>query len=258
MTVTIPTIKMDEFVKECSTWLNKRKASKKAIQSLVGKMLFISNCVTQGRRFMSRVLGALRAMGDREWTTLSEQFRLDVKWFVSFAKVSNGVALISPTRSQAEIECDSSLTGAGGVAGSFCYTWKYSSHHLAQFKKVHELEAVNIIVAFRTLAPRVAAPGALVTIWTDNSSSAYALETGRTKDAVLAACARELWLLAAANSQVVTVCHKPGSLIPLSDALSRCHEDQTKAHYVKANMYRENLQMISPVTNDYVFFDPSL
>lgn len=88
MSVTIPAVKRNEFVKDCTTWLSKRKANKKAIQSLVGRMTFISNCVTQGRRLMGRVLGALRAMAEWEWTTLSDDFRLEVKLFVNYAKES--------------------------------------------------------------------------------------------------------------------------------------------------------------------------
>lgn len=258
MLVSIPSTKMDEFVKDCGSWLNKRRASKKAIQSLLGKMNFIANCVGQGRRFMSRVLAALRAMQDREWTTISDDFRLDVKWFISYAKCANGVSLITVDRYQAEIECDSSLTGGGGVGASWCYIWKYSSSHVTKFKKIHELEAINIIVAFRTLADKVAPPGAHIVIRTDNLSSAFALETGKTKDSTLGACARELWLLAAINDQTVSICHKAGVLIPLSDALSRFHDDPAKAAYARARINRENLHLTPPVVKNYVFFNPAL
>lgn len=257
MTVSIPKEKMQDFVKECTSWLNKRKASKTAIQSLVGKMNFIANCVTQGRRFMSRVLAALRAMGEREWTTLCEDFRLDIKWFVSYAKHANGVSLIEPIRVEVEIECDSSLSGGGGVAGQVCYKWKYSSSHVKRFKKIHELEAVNTVVAFKTLVPAVAPRGAHIIIQTDNSSSAHALESGRTRDATLAACARELWLLAAYSDQTVSIQHKPGVLIPLSDALSRYYEDPIKAAYAQAVVNRERLSFLNPVINNYVFFTDS-
>lgn len=258
MTVSIPRAKMEEFVKECGSWVYKRKASKKNIQSLVGRMNFIANCVTQGRRFMSRVLASLRAMGEREWTTLSDGFRLDVKWFVTYAKVGNGVSLVEAVRPQVEIECDSSLSGGGGVSTSHCYTWRYSEAHTKKFKNIHELEAINLIVAFKTLAPISAPTGAKIIISTDNSSSAYALESGRTKDPTLAACARELWLLAATRSQVIVIVHKPGTLIPLSDALSRYHEDPIKRAYVNERVRRENLKFASPAINDYIFFNPVL
>lgn len=258
MTVSIPNTKMDEFVKDCGNWVNKRRASKTAIQSLAGKMNFIANCVTQGRRFMSRVLAAIRTMGNREWTTLSDGFRLDVKWFITYAKNANGVSLISPVRPEVEFECDSSTTGGGGVASNWCYFWRYSESHVEKYHKIHELEAINTVVAYRTFSARVARPGAHVTIHTDNSSSAFALESGRTKDLTLAACARELWLIAACQDQTVSIRHKAGALIPLSDALSRVHEDRAKAAYAKARIQHEHLQLVPPVLNNYVFFTHDL
>lgn len=258
MLVSIPKAKLQDFVKECNTWISKRRASKRAIQSLVGRMAFISNCVTQGRKFMSRALASLRAMGDRDWTTLSDQFRLDIKWFICYANIGNGVSLITPSRYEAHIECDSSLSGGGGVAQAFCYTWKYTRAHVSTYNNIHELEAINTVVAFRTLAPKIASQGYKVIISTDNSSSAFALETGRTKDNTLAACSRELWLLAATSDQVIEIRHKPGVLIPLSDALSRMHEDQTKSDYALARIRHESLCLIMPVTNDYQFFNSAL
>lgn len=144
------------------------------------------------------------------------------------------------------------------MSGQYCYKWKYSTAHQKQFKKIHELEAINIIVAFRTLSHLVAKPGDAVTIWTDNLSLAFALETGKTKDSVLGACSQELWLLAATKSQQIYICHKPGSLILLSDALSRCHEDSVKAAYAEARITHENLIVVPPNLQHYVFFNPAL
>lgn len=209
-------------------------------------MAFIANCVTQGRRFKSIVLAALRAMGDREWTMLSDEFRLDVKWFFSYPRTANGISLIQPVRPKAHIKCNSSFMG-GGIGSKFCYTWLYSQQHKKIFAKIHELEAVNILLAFKTLASKKALPGAEVTIWTDNSSSAYALKSGRTKDPTLAACSRELWLLVAISSQVITVRHEAGHLIHLADALSCLYDHDLKAHYARAEISHENLHMIPPV-----------
>lgn len=193
----IPGPKLNEFLKICKQWINRRRAKKKALQSLAGKMAYISGCVTQGRKFMCRVLSTLRSMKDREWTSLSEDFRLDVKWFYNYSRSANGIALFTTERASFEIECDSSLEGAGGAGGQLCYTWKYNDRHMKAFKNIHELEAVNTIVAFNTLCPSQAPHGAKIIINTDNISSAHALESGRTTDPTLGACARELWLLVA-------------------------------------------------------------
>lgn len=80
---------------------------------------------------------------------------------------------------------------------------------------------------------------------TDNISSAYALSTGRTKDTVLSSCAREMWLQAASSDHDVQFVHKPGTEIPLADALSRMHEDSIKATYARRCIDRAGLSKCS-------------
>ena len=49
----------------------------------------------------------------------------------------------------------------------------------------------------------------------------YALNTGKTRDPVLAACAREVALLASLGQHRITFVHIPGILLAYVDALSR-------------------------------------
>lgn len=254
MSVKIPRPKLDEVVKECGAWLVKKKAHKRSLQSLAGRLAFISNCVLPGRKFMARLLATIRHMGDKEWTTISDECHLDIRWFFTYAKESNGLALYNPVRPVVEMDCDSSLTGGGGNGGPFCYTWEYSRSHLNRFPNIHELEAVNLLVAVKTLAPRLSLPGGKLLVWTDNISSAFALETGRTRDSTLASCSREVWLLAAKFNQVIQIAHKKGESLPLADALSRAHSDTTKRRTAFAIMQREGLTLIPPVLDKYVFF----
>lgn len=125
------------------------------------------------------------------------------------------------------IECDACLSGAGGNSDQNFYIWDYTPDHLRRFPLIHQLEAVNIVVALRTLCINQPRPGEGVTIYTDNQSSSFALSSGVTTDSVLSACARELWLEAAVRDIDIQILHKPGALIPLADALSRAGVDNS-------------------------------
>lgn len=114
MTVTIPPQKMKEVLQECQAWLNRNHATKKMIQQIAGKLMFLCNCVHQGRKFIVRILAPLRDMKDRQWTTLTQQFKADISWFCTYATQANRIVLCAPTIQQFHLECDSSLTGAGG------------------------------------------------------------------------------------------------------------------------------------------------
>lgn len=94
---------------------------------------------------------------------------------------------------------------------------------------IHQLEALNVLVVFRTLAHLHSLRAAQVIIFTDNSASSHALQTVKTKDPVLASCLCELWLEAANSDHEIIIKHKPGTELVLADALSRKFSDKTKA-----------------------------
>lgn len=256
MSVSIPQKKLDEVMQECQLWLHKKRASKNMIQSLLGRLVHVSNCIPQARKFVTRIIATLRTMHDNSWVSISEEFHKDVFWFLSYANSSNGILLYTPDRQVFELECDSSLAAGGGCFGHLCYTWPYPNHHTDRFTTIHELEAVNLLVSYKTFSSFIPPSNALVVIYTDNMASSYALGTGRTKDSTLASCARELWLLAAKNSHHITIEHKPGSQLQLADALSRLSIDPSKAAFVQHMTTEKNLEFIDPVLHDYKFFNP--
>lgn len=157
-----------------------------------------------------------------------------------------------------ELGCDSSMYGGGGLSHDHCYTWEYDNHHLEKFPDIHHLEAVNILVAYMTLANTLAPQPARILIWTDNMASAWALMSGRTKDPILGACARQLWLYGSTTSHEIEIHHKKGTDIPTADALSRMAKDANKACFVQYNIIHSNLKMLKPVLNNHVFCHPHL
>lgn len=120
------------------------------------------------------------------------------------------------------------------------------------------MEAINILVAYRTLAHCTDKGPVRALILTDNMSASQALMSGRTKDNVLASCAREFWLEAAKNGDKIDIEHRPGISIPLADALSRMTTDNNKSDYARTVVAQNNMFFVNPSLNAYVFFDPSI
>lgn len=258
MTVSIPPDKLKEVVQECGTWLKRKRVTKTMVQSLVGKLSHVANCVLPGRKFLARMLGTLRAFDDKKWTTIDQEFIKDVNWFYNYATSANGITLYSPQLPTIDIECDASLEGAGGNNDTHYYAWKYTAEYKHRFPTIHQLEAINTLVAYRTLAHINNRGPISVCIYTDNMSSSQALMSGRTKDTVLAACAREFWLEAAKNGDRIEIEHRPGTAIPLADALSRMTIDNSKLAYVRTVVAQKKLCVLNPVLNNYVFFNPDI
>lgn len=212
------------------------------IQSLLGKLIYISNCVAPGRKFVGRILNTLRGMGNKQWTTISDDFLKDVKWFIAFAESLNKAHIFAPVPQPFFIECDSSLEAGGGFGLGKCYSWLYP-------------EAVNLVVAYKTLCCDINQDNAEITIFTDNLSLRHALQTGRSHDPTFAACARELWLHAAINQHSITTVHKPGDQIPLADGLSRMHSNPLKAKLVNDAIIEFKLSVVPPYLDDMKCFD---
>lgn len=260
MTLANPKEKLAQVLDEATLWAVKKKVSRTMVQSITGKLLHLAHCVKGARKFTSRILDRLRHMAavNQTWTTVDPQFLADIRWFQLYASTANGVALIDPKRHHIFIECDSSLTGGGGNSDSAFYTWKYSPEHINRYPAIHQLEAVNLLVAYRTLCPSAGTAGCCIVMLTDNQASAYALQTGKTKDSILASCSRELWLEAAKADHTITIQHKPGELIPLADALSRVHEDTSKAALAHRLTQTRSLHKLTPKLSGYNFFDKDI
>lgn len=253
MSLAILDHKLKQVIQECDKWVSKKRASRPMIQSLAGKLIHVSACVNQGRKFTARILNTLRAMDNRMWTTVDEEFIKDVNWFMCYATQANGMSFYAPTRPLYYIESDSSLQGAGAVANDLCYSWTYSSQHKSTFSTIQQFEAINSLVAYKTFAHCFPQGNAHVVLHTDNEASALALQTGKTKDSVFAACGRELWLLAAQHDHTLTIAHKPDRDIPISDALSRMSFDKAKSQYLQDILDRRLLTMVPPIIADYNF-----
>lgn len=176
--ISIPKEKLNKVIQECEGWLKKKRASKHMIQSIAGRLIHIANAIPPARKFTARVLGTLRSMGHEAWISLPPGFKADIKWFVEFRILSNGIYLFNREKPTIELECDSSLNGGGGVSTPFCYTWIYNPEHKAAFPNIHHLEAVNILVAYQTLANCWAIHPARIIIYTDNMASSCVLSSG--------------------------------------------------------------------------------
>lgn len=120
------------------------------------------------------------------------------------------------------------------------------------------LEAINLLVAYKTLAPTHYRGKLTVVLLTNNISSSYALSTGKTKDQILGACTRQIWLEAARRDQSFIIQHKPGHQLPLADALSRYFQDPSKASFADRETSARRLTRISPVLDNYSNFSEGL
>ena len=118
MSIEVPQEKLDNITRLVRAWLNSSSATKTALQSLIGKLAFISACISPGRIFMQRMLNELGLLIHKQQRFHpSPETRADLEWWSVFLASYNGVSLI---RSEPQINTplrfcpDASLHGIGG------------------------------------------------------------------------------------------------------------------------------------------------
>jgi len=224
MEMRIPTSKLMEIKVELEAWRGATHATRKQIQSLLGKLIHISRCVEHARLYLNRIIASLTGETQRV-ITLAEDFKLDVCWFDAFMSRFNGVSLIErrPLAAYESVEVDSCLTGCGAIFGDSYYMEQFPPDMLALQLPIHCLEIFNIVVAMRMWAHQWS--GRLINIWCDNAASVLVLQSGKGRDERMLKCAREIWAWAALYSVSLVVHHRPGNEMTIADALSRSHLD---------------------------------
>ena len=167
------------------------------------------------------MLEFLRLMGKQKMANLTPSFFRDLNWFCTFLKQFNGVVYYDPRSIQAELHLDACLTVMGGIFENQCYPLSIPKY-FNQYSIVH-LEMLNIVVALKVWATQWS--NKKLRIKCDNMAVVEVLTSGKTKDSILATCARNIWLLSAMFNISIHIEHIPGKHNVIADLLSRYQFD---------------------------------
>ena len=199
-TVSITKDKVEEVVNMCQLWQNKELCTKRELQFLLGKLLYITKCVKSSRFFLNRMLELLRSSHKKEKIRLNQDFHRDLNWFQKFVpnfNGTNGTAFFVHQNTHHEIELDACSQGLGARWGDQVYTVPIPLNYNSM--GIVHLEMLNILVAMRVWG--ASWKGKNVKIHCDNAAVVSVLTTGKTRDALLAAIARNI-LLETANYDI--------------------------------------------------------
>ena len=73
-TISIPSDKLCQIKRICSSWSTKTYCSKRDLQSLLGSLLYITKCIKQARFFLNCMLSLLRQNVNRRKILLTQAF----------------------------------------------------------------------------------------------------------------------------------------------------------------------------------------
>ena len=232
-TLSIPQQKLAEILTVCQQWENKNKCTRKELQSLLGSLLYIAKCVRYSRNFLNRMLELLRQTHKDTTINLTPGFIQDLAWFLKFAPKFNGTSYFNHAHVHAKIELDASLEGLGAYFNDQIYAIPlvrgYNQFHIVQ------LEMLNVLVAVRVWANQW--NGKTIVIACDNQAVVSVINTGKTKDVVLAAIARNIATEVALSDINLRLIHILGKNNIVADSLSR---------YYTSDLYKNNIKNLLP------------
>ena len=110
--------KLAKIMQELETWIHKTTMTHNQLESIVGKLQAVSNCIRLMRIFISRAFNKIPLMKRGRMYQVDEMTRKDLKWWRTFLPQYNGTSimwleqLLTP---DAVLATDVCLTGIGGM-----------------------------------------------------------------------------------------------------------------------------------------------
>jgi hypothetical protein len=237
MSMSVTPDRLNEILQLVDEWLNKSRATKRQLQSLIGKLQFVAKCVRAGRIFISRLLHILPSLKKQHHHFhVNKQFKKDLLWWKLFIRSYNGVSLIPDmnwSAPDALLSTDACLSSFGGWSGTQYISSKFPDHILLENNHINVLELMAVMIALKVWAPSVR--NRRIQILCDNSASVTVLNSGRTKDPKMLAILREVAFICAQYNCQIRASHIIGIDNRLADQLSRAPIDR------KARSHLNNL-----------------
>lgn len=130
MTLSILPSKLTECDEIMSWFIAQRKVNKREIQSLVGKLNWLSHLIYGGRSHMRRLIDRCNTLR-KPWhqTIVTVEMKKDIQWWINFMRVFNGKITIVENRQSTSVSIDScKVAGGAFYHGDFVYApWTYKT-----------------------------------------------------------------------------------------------------------------------------------
>ena len=248
MTMSVPPDKLAELKEEIEHWRKKSTAAKKPLQSLLGKLFWVSKVVQHSRTFMGRLLAQLREMSgkpDNMKVKLSEDCRKDILWWSKFIKMYNGITMIEnddavklPLSQLLDtpfaVCAGDAMPSGGGAWHGNGYWSRLLPHHLRDPKlPVHIKEFLVVIVSTRIWGSGWS--GMVVQFFCDNDPVCDVVTGERPSDSRMLSLLREFkyWVC---KYKFYPVMRKISSADnEIADFISRRYDDNAAQEIFKAH-----------------------
>ena len=181
MTKSVHADRLTEIQELLSSWSHKTRTTKRDLQSLLGKLSFVSKCVKNSRIFLMRIIDLLKGLKHHHHrVSLNKEFQKDIRWWLNFLAVYNGVSIILDTPWSAP-DCvfvtNACVTGCGGICGDRIFHPPFPDSICQKFSAIHQLKFIALLLATRLWGSRWT--GLRIQIFCDNEAVVAVINSGK-------------------------------------------------------------------------------
>ena len=217
--------KLQEIQQEVEKWIHKESMNRTQLESLIGKLLAIGNCIRPGMVYINHLLNKLPLIMRGSMYKIDDTMRLGIKWWRRFLPEFNATAIMwleQRLKPDTVIATDACLTGIGGQAGKE-YFHQEIPNLILEIPGVHitHLEMITVMVALKLLAPKL--HGIRLRIYCNNQSVVSILNHGKSKDLKLQELLREVTYIQACYNFEMQAEYIASDQNCIPDILSRYH-----------------------------------
>ena len=168
---------------ELSSGSQRTVATKQEIQSILGKLMWVSRAVKHSRSFVNRIISEVKKLqSQKQKTTLSLEIRKDFLWWFHFLNIFNGKELIISHEISVNVAGDACVMGLGSwnVENSEYFSGYFPRHLQDPQIPIHVKEFICLIVSVKIWGEKWA--GKRVRIFCDNDAVCDVIAYSKPKD----------------------------------------------------------------------------
>ena len=196
MAMRVNDTKRVEITALAKSWSRRTVASKEDLQSILGKLMWVSKVVRYSRCFVSRIIAAIRSLrSQKQKITLSTEIKKDLLWWTHFLDIFNGVELLVPNTVYCNILGDATLAGGG--------SWNESEKEYVSRKFPFHLQGASVYIHIKEFWMVIIAAkiwgshwtGRRIGLYCDNEAVCKTIIYQKPQDPELQRCLREFFFL---------------------------------------------------------------
>ena len=227
--------KVTELKIELSKWIRKTVASKSELQSILGKLLWVSRTVRYSRVFVSRIIAETRKLTKQsEKTRLSQAIRKDFLWWDRFMTIFSGVEIIPSVVATIAVLGDAYPQGGGAwnTNTDEYFSLRFPQYFCSPDIPIHVKEFLVVLFSVRMWGPKWS--GEKIKIYCDNDAVCDTIMHQKPKDPTLQQLLREFlfWVCSFNFHPIIEKISTKGNHV--ADFISRNHDSEDIDNYFES------------------------